>query len=67
MSATKVSFLTAALLAAAASAQAGVTAAGRNAEGQSTIPSDVANGNVVAVSAGKRHSVALLSDGSVRA
>lgn len=49
------------------SANAGVVAAGRNAEGQSAVPADLTGASVTAVSAGKRHSVALLSDGSVRA
>jgi alpha-tubulin suppressor-like RCC1 family protein len=49
------------------SASAGVVAAGRNAEGQSAVPADLANASVTAVSAGNKHSVALLSNGSVRA
>ena len=49
------------------SASAGVVAVGRNAEGQSAVPADLANASVTAVSAGNKHSVALLSDGSVRA
>ena len=42
------------------SASAGVVAVGRNAEGQSAVPADLANASVTAVSAGNKHSVALL-------
>ncbi len=56
-----------ALAGASLSVQAGVVSAGRNAEGQASVPSDVASASVMEVSAGKRHSVALLADGSVRA
>ena len=63
-----VSLLTAlAIVCSAFSATGGVVAAGRNAEGQSAVPADLANASVTAVSAGNRHSVALLANGSVRA
>lgn len=59
------SLITASLMCVATGAQAGVVASGSNGYGQSTVPSGL--DSAVAVSGGLDFSVALLSDGSVRA